>query len=168
MKQITQQRLYNITIHYLERYDSTSFKIKQMLKKRIQKEALKGAIIPQDVDILINQVIQKTIHLGYLDDTRYLTNKIRYLSQKGKSSQFIVQYLTFNGFKKNDVLKHMNNYHDETGQTDLERAKIWLKQHKKGPFRTKNHKEFFQKDLQSLARNGFSYDIAINALKHEE
>ena len=50
VKKITHQRLYNITLYYLSRYDSCSTKVREMLKRRILKDAQAGADVPTEVN----------------------------------------------------------------------------------------------------------------------
>ena len=89
-KPITEQRLYNITLFYLERFEASSLKIKQMLERRIHKEKTKGSLIPENYPQLIQNVIQKMTHLGYINDTRFASNQIRQLAAAGKSKSFIL------------------------------------------------------------------------------
>ena len=156
-KPITEQRLYNTTLFYLERFDASSLKVQQMLEKRIQKEKLKGAII--------QNVIEKMVHLGYINDTRFATNHIRQLALQGKSKSFILNKLSQAGIKKEEALNILNQFEEENESSDLKRAEKWLKKHKKGQFRSKDASLFYQKDLAALARAGFNYETAQQALK---
>ena len=45
------------------------------------------------------------------------------------------------------------------------RAQKWLKKHRKGAYRRENAELFYQKDLAALARAGFSFDTATQALQ---
>lgn len=164
-KPITEQRLYNITLFYLERFDSSKLKVKQMLERRIQKEKLKGAIIPDNASILIQNVIKRMEDLGYLNDERFAKIQIKNLSQAGKSKSFILNKLKTSGISNNISQELLNAYDEENESSDLTRAEKWLKKHKKGQFRTKDANTFYQKDLAALARAGFSYDVAQKALK---
>lgn len=164
-KPITEQRLYNITLFYLERFDASSLKVQQMLEKRIQKEKLKGAIIPENFRQLIQNVIEKMVHLGYINDTRFATNHIRQLALQGKSKSFILNKLSQAGIKKEEALNILNQFEEENESSDLKRAEKWLKKHKKGQFRSKDASLFYQKDLAALARAGFNYETAQQALK---
>lgn len=164
-KEITKVRLYNITLFYLERFESSSFKTKKMLERRVQKEKLKGNIIPDNISTLINEVIQKMTELGYINDERVMQNQIRRLSSAGKSKSFILKKLKQDGFNENSLSSALSSFDEETSSSDLIRAVKWLKKHKKGQFRSKDSSLFYQKDLAALARAGFSYDTATKALE---
>ena len=65
-----------------------------------------------------------------------------------------------------EIAKNLLSEFDlENESSDYTRAEQWLKKHRKGQFRSKNADDFYQKDLAALARAGFSYEIASNALK---
>lgn len=164
-KPITETRLYNITLFYLERFEASSFKTKQMLEKRIQKEQLKGSIIPDNIDTLIQNVIKKMTSLGYINDDRYVQNQVRNLSNAGKSKSFIIKKLQQSGLNVEKIKESLSLFDEENNSSDLTRAEKWLKKHKKGQFRTKDANLYYQKDLAALARAGFSFDVATRALK---
>lgn len=163
-KQITKTRLYNITLFYLERFESSRFKTKKMLEKRVQKERLKGNIIPDNINLLIDEVIQKMTDLGYINDERVIQNQVRRLSNAGKSKSFILNKLKQDGLSEQSISLYLNSFDEENSCSDLTRATNWLKKHKKGQFRSKDASLFYQKDMAALARAGFSYAIAKEAL----
>ena len=74
MKKITYQRLYNITLYYLGRYESTTDKVRQMLCRRVQKSKLAGDEVPDEVNAWIDKVVLSMQDLGYIDNRRYLEN----------------------------------------------------------------------------------------------
>ena len=164
-KPITEQRLYNITLFYLERFEASSLKIKQMLERRIHKEKTKGAVVPENYPQLIQNVIQKMTHLGYINDTRFAGNQIRQLAAAGKSKSFILNKLSQAGIKKEEASALLATFEEENESSDLVRAQKWLKKHRKGFYRRENAELFYQKDLAALARAGFSFDTATQALQ---
>lgn len=164
-KPITEQRLYNITLFYLERFDASKLKIKQMLERRIQKEKLKGAIVPNDISTAIQNIISRLENLGYLNDNRFAEIQVKKLSQAGKSKTFILNKLKTLGISQELSLSLLTHFDEENNYSDLARAEKWLKKHRKGQFRLKDANTFYQKDLAALARAGFSYEIASQALQ---
>ena len=164
-KPISEQRLYNITLFYLERFDASALKVKQMLERRIQKEKAKGALVPNNTQELIQNVILKMQNLGYINDERFAQTKIKKLCSAGKSKSFILNKLKQAGITGEIAKKLLSEFDLENESSDYTRAEQWLKKHRKGQFRSKNADDFYQKDLAALARAGFSYEIASNALK---
>ncbi len=165
MKTITYKRLYNITLYYLGRYDASSGKVHDMLNRRIYKAQLENTPIPPESAAWINTVIDKMQELGYINDTRFAENQVRILSNQGKSATFIINKLKLAGIDSDTTRAFLQN--NDT-KSDLDRALLWLKKKKKGPFRHPENPELYQKDLAALARNGFSYETAVAALKNRE
>ena len=164
-KPISEQRLYNITLFYLERFDASALKVKQMLERRIQKEKAKGAIVPGNTQELIQNVISRIQNLGYINDERFAQNQIKKLCSTGKSKSFILNKLKQAGITAEIAKNLLSEFDKENESSDLTRAEQWLKKHRKGQFRSKNADDFYQKDLAALARAGFNYDVAQKALK---
>lgn len=165
-KQITEKRLYNITLFYLSKYEASSEKVRQMLNRRLEKAAYAGEDIPRESKQWIENVIQKMKSLGYINDSRFAENQVRILTRQGKSENFIIRKLQQAGIHP-DITHTFLETQDES---DTYRAVTWLKHHKKGGFRThlpetdEEIKLIYQKDLAALGRAGFSYQTAKEAL----
>lgn len=153
-KPLTEKRLENITLYYLERFDASSDKLRQMLKRRVQKQKMLGLPIDKNINQWIECVIQKMQQLGYVNDARYAENMIRRLSQSGKSTRFIQQKLLSAGIDQQIVENYL------APEDELDRARTFV--HKK------HLGADYQKDLAKLARAGFSYEIAQQVLKGED
>ena len=148
---ITYNRLKNIALFYLERYDTSRAKLVDVLKRRIKKAKMQELDIPPETNVWIQQIVQECQNLGYIDDKRYAQRQVGLLSHQGKSARFIVQKLKSAGLDE-DLIQSLLEEDD-----DLERAKIFV--HKK------HLGTDYQKDLAKLARAGFSYEIAKQALQ---
>jgi len=153
-KPLTQKRLENIALYYLERFDASSTKLQQVLMRRLQNQ--KAANIPIDPNTpeWIQNTVQKMIDLGYVNDKRYVENAVRRLSATGKSARFIFQKLSAEGLPSDLIQSFLD------GSDDLERAQTFV--------RKKHLGKDYEKDLAKLARAGFSYEIARHALKGED
>lgn len=160
-KQITEKRLYNITLFYLSKYESSSEKVRQMLQRRLLKASQQGIEIPDESQQWITKIIGQMQSLGYINDKRYAENQVRILSRQGKSKSFIVQKLRQSGIDSETICTLL----DDESESDVQRAILWLKRHKKGGFRLKTpDKEIYCKDLSALGRQGFSFQTAKKAL----
>jgi len=153
LRPITYKRLKNIALFYLERYDASSFKLKQVLTRRVQKSASQGVDVPKDVSKWIIQVVSECEQLGYLNDIRYAENQARRLSEQGKSARFISQKLDLAGIDPQMIQAVLGNY------DEYEQAKIFA--------RKKHLGSDYQKDMAKMARAGFSYEIAKKTLTKE-
>lgn len=159
-KQITEKRLYNITLFYLSKYESSSEKVRQMLQRRLLKASQQGIEIPDESQQWITKIVGQMQALGYINDKRYAENQVRILSRQGKSKSFIIQKLRQSGIDSEMVVALL-----EEAETDVQRAILWLKRQKKGGFRLKTaDNETYRKDLLALGRQGFSFQTAKEAL----
>ncbi len=150
MKKITCQRLKNIAFFYLERYDASSQKLRAVLKRRLIKAEREQEVPPEAIE-WIEEIVSETQRLGYVDDRRFSENTVRRLSEAGKSRSFIRTKLQQSGIKEEMIL-------DALSETDeLEQARLTV--------RKKHLGADFKKDLARLARAGFSYEIAKEALE---
>ncbi|MBR5129685.1 MAG: regulatory protein RecX [Alphaproteobacteria bacterium] len=164
-KKITHQRLYNIALYYLSRYDSCTSKVRDMLKRRILKDALVESEVPLETNEWIEDIIKRLQELGYIDDQRYVQNQVRILSNAGKSAKFIKMKLQQIGIDTDFVDVAL----DEYGVDDLLRARALVKRKKMGYLRSENRRmDYYKKDLATLGRAGFSYEISRQALKNED
>ncbi len=167
-KPITEKRLYNMTLFYLSKYEASTGKVRQMLKRRLDKATQAGVEIPSETAQWIEAVIQKMCALGYINDSRYAENQTRILAQQGKSASFIVRKLQQAGISA-DITR---SFLEKSDESDSDRAYYWLKHHRKGGFRSKQptdteeKRALFQKDLAALGRIGFTYATAKEALTH--
>lgn len=162
-KKITFNRLYNIALYYLSRYDASSDKVRQMLLRRLTKLKNLKEDIPEQSEQWIEDVIVRLQELGYVNDERYIENQVRILSAAGKSKQFILSKLSQAGLKK----EHIRACLEKNDINDLSNARRYVYKKKMGYLRPqKNRADFHQKDLATLARAGFSYEIAKQALSN--
>ena len=150
MKKITPHRLKNIALYYLERYDASSDKLRTVLKRRVIKAKLEGPVPPESTQ-WIEDIIEQMEHLGYLNDKRYSENTVRRLSDAGKSPTYIRTKLKLAGID-------MDFIEQALAETDeLTQARLMVQKKRLGGN--------FNKDLARLARAGFSYETAHQALE---
>ena len=143
VKKITHQRLYNITLYYLSRYDSCTSKVRDMLKRRILKDAQAGAEVPTEVNEWIETIIGRMQELGYIDDRRYVQNQVRSMSNAGKSARFMTMKLTQMGIDADLIDEVLTASEDN----DLTRAKQLVRRKKLGYLRPENVRaDFYKKD----------------------
>lgn len=160
-KPITEKRLYNMALFYLSKYEASAQKLRQTLQKRVLKAAAREEFVPDNADSLIEKVIAEMIRLGYVNDARYAESQVRRLTGQGKSASFIRQKLKQAGISTAVT----DGFLKETAVSDANQALVWLKKHRKGGYRSKQAVENHKKDLAALARQGFSFAEAQEALK---
>jgi regulatory protein len=150
-KSITTKRLENIALYYLSKYDSSAENLKAVLKRRVEKARLKGADVPENASEAIEEITDKMVRLGYIDDSRFKENLLRRLGQAGKSRAQIMQKMIKAGVRDDEALAD----YDED-----EAAAVFVKKKRLGI-----NPENYMKDLAKLARAGFSKNAAKKALQ---
>ncbi|MBP5534865.1 MAG: regulatory protein RecX [Alphaproteobacteria bacterium] len=169
VKKITQKRLENITLYYLQRYESSSGKLRDMLKRRVLRVKMQLGEVPNETNKWIEDIIKRMQELGYVDDKRYAQNTFRRLQNAGKSTRFIAGKLKQSGIGANIINQLIEEQENTTDEMDLNTARQLVKKKKLGYLRPpEKQQEMHQKDLAVLGRAGFSYEIACQALKGED
>ena len=55
-KKITEKRLYNIALYYLSRYEATTGKVRDVLKRRLMTAERRGEEIPNEAPAWIEKI----------------------------------------------------------------------------------------------------------------
>ncbi len=159
LRKITPQRLKNIGLYYLKRFESSSDNLRRVLQKRIDEYAY------QNRDFDKNEAYQWAEDLicqfegyGYLNDERYAEIKIRDYLAAGKSARYIKGKLQAKGIGEETVEALL----EEQEYDPYELAIKFARKKRIGCFRPDEaqRKECRQKDLAAIVRAGFDYDIA--------
>ena len=166
LKKISKQRLKNIALYYLKRFESSTENLRQVLKRRTDDYAYHdNEFNKQEAYTWIEDILSDFERLKYLDDTRYAQIKIKGYLNAGKPARYIKAKLQQKGIKANLI----DNILDEEIYNPFEMALKFAKKKKIGPYRKDEtcRKENKQKDMASLIRAGFDYDIVLNVLEHD-
>ena len=167
-KKITEKRLENIALFYLQRYESCTSKLRETLKRRLRRAKMQGIEIPFEASQWVENIVHKMQDLGYIDDKRYMENIIRQLQNNGKSVRFICGKLKQDGIETSLIQSFFEQQQMSSDELDVHSAKRLVDKKKLGYHRPKELREqFYQKDLAILSRAGFSYEIACKVLKEQ-
>ncbi len=170
LKKITKQRLKNIALYYLKRFESSVENLRQVLKRRTNDYAYQNPEFNKnEAYTWIEEILSDFQKLKYLDDNRYADIKIRSYLNAGKPARYIKIKLQQKGISEyliDDILS-------EQSFNPFEMALKLAKKKKIGPYRKDEElrKANRQKDLATIVRAGFDYDVAcevINANIYEE
>ena len=161
VKRLTEQRLLNITLFYLSRYESSTEKVRMMLKRRLKRMEMRGEEVPADAPKWIESVLKKVRDYSYVNDARYAENQVRIMASQGKSERFICAKLAAAGIKPKVVKELLETMES----TEEERALRFIFKKKIGPYRPKAEQHAYrEKDMAALARAGFSYEVVCQVL----
>jgi regulatory protein len=157
---LTARKLEELAVSYLNRFDCTVHKLKQHLRDRVRK--LGGSA---EADMWIAAIIERYKGSGMLDDARFAKNFASQLASRGKSARAISQKLSGRGVPSEVAGELMATRKQDDPGAELEAARAYVRKRRLGPHRTpEKREEYRHKDLASLARQGFSFDIAKQAL----
>lgn len=166
VKPVTQKRLMNIALYYLSRYESSAENLRRLLDRRVAKAAAKGARVPPEAAQWILAVVSEVCRLGYVNDERYALSTAEKYRKAGKSERYIRLKLSRAGVDndiQDAVLK--NDESLSCAEAELAAALRLVEKRKIGPFRSpRDRKLFRKKDMAVLARAGFSFQTAVQAL----
>ena len=163
LKKITKDRLKNIGLYYLERFESSVQNLRDVLKKRVEQYAYHNP----DFDKVtaygwIEELLSDFQKLNYINDERYANIKVKDYLLAGKSARYIKTKLKTKGISEDiaDSLIEAQGYDQEELALKLARKR------KIGPYRSneQEQKENKQKDMGILLRAGFDYDIVCHIL----
>ncbi len=164
LRKITKQRLKNIGLYYLKRFESSVENLRGVLRRRVNDYAYQNKDFNKEEAFnWIEEILSDFERYGYLDDARYSEIKIKNYITAGKSPRYIQGKLREKGIDAYLIEKLL----DEQEYDPLESAiKLARKKHI-GPFcKDENlRKERRSKDLAVLVRSGFDYDIALKVLE---
>jgi regulatory protein len=157
---LTLRKLEELAVGYLNRFDCTTQKLKQHLRGRARK--LGGGA---EAEAWIAQIIERYQASGMLDDARFAKNFASQLTTRGKSARAISQKLAQRGVPSDVAGELMAARKQDEPGAELEAAVAYVRKRRLGPHRSpEKREEYRHKDLASLARQGFSFDIAKKAL----
>lgn len=166
IRKMTLKRLQNIALYYLERFETSADNLRQVLKRRVFDYARQTP----DFDVAeaeqwIEDIVEKMVRLGYINDNRYAEFKIDGYLNAGKPERYIRQKMMQKGIGEDIVDEVLQNREFD----EKEMALRFAQKKKIGPWRTdeENRKLNRQKDLAALVRAGFGYDIAQQILAIE-
>ena len=164
-RKITKQRLKNIALYYLERFDTSVQNLKDVLERRVYKYVRENPEFDRaQASVWIDEIVKEFEGYKYLDDERYADTKVKGYLAAGKSVRYIKNKMALKGIDESVT----DGILEDTEVDEFEAAMRLAKKRKLGSFRDcteEEQREFWQKDMGVLVRAGFSYDIAKQVLE---
>ena len=163
LRKMTQQRLKNIALYYLKRFDSSVANLRLVLQRRVNDYAYHVPdFVKRDAYDWIETILSDFQRVGYLNDFRYAEMKVKSYVLAGKSLRYIQRKLKEKGIDENvtEQLVAEQDFDPFDAAMKLARKRII------GPFNPSItlRKERRNKELAILVRAGFDYDVAVKVL----
>lgn len=167
LRKITPQRLKNIALYYLKRFESSVANLRSVLQRRVNDYAYQNKEFDRgEAYQWIEDILADFQRYGYLNDSRYAEIKIKDYMSAGKSVRYIKGKMREKGIDEEILFALLEDQEYDEFEAALKLAK---KKHI-GPFRKDEEARFEnrQKDMGTLVRAGFSYDVVQRVVGYEE
>ena len=167
LRKITPQRLKNIALYYLKRFESSVAILRSVLQRRVNDYAYQNKEFDRgEAYQWIEDILADFQRYGYLNDRRYAEIKIKDYMSAGKSVRYIKGKMREKGIDEEILSALLEDQEYDEFEAALKLAK---KKHI-GPFRTDEEARFEnrQKDMGTLVRAGFSYDVVRRVVGYEK
>lgn len=166
----TPERLANIALHHLDRYASSAENLRRVLERRV----FKAARHYDDLDLdeargWIDALIKRYIDSGLLNDRAYAETRARSLLARGGSTHKIRMKLLEKGLGAHAIDLALEALNAEYADPELAAAIKLARRRRLGPYADPAKRtEHQEKHLATLARAGFSYDLARRVIEAED
>ncbi len=162
MKKISQAYLERAAFHYLGRYASSVANLETILIRKVRRRNPENTLPSDEQKIWLQEVVQKCVRLGLVDDQSYCRMKVASMHRSGKARHFIAQTLRHKGVAQ-DIIDHaletLNE--EEGGRADHTAAIAFARKRRFGPYRrNEGDVDRLRKELASFARAGHPYALA--------
>jgi regulatory protein len=156
---VTAIYLRNAALHYVSQRSASVEMVRQILGRRAKRRLMVRCLEPT-TQALIEAAIAELVDLGLVDDVRFAGSRAAMLAGKGFSRSRIAQGLRAKGLDKEAIAQAVAADIDELAQ-----ARRFIARKRLGGLRRGGMSpESRRKDLASLARAGFAYSVASQAL----
>jgi len=173
----TVQGLEGMALFYLGRFAASEASLRRVLENRLRQAAralpqfAEDEALNETLRAAIETIIAKHKKSGALNDAAYAEMKTRSLRRAGRSARAIQMRLAHKGVAKDTIAEALADNEDETSEAaEMKAAEALARRRRLGPFRQKPTDDPNQKrkDLATLARAGFSLDVARNVLNSKD
>lgn len=182
-KKISESYLYNSGLYYLERFPASVAHFKVVMNRKIERSFEDHPDQNrEDITQWLDKVAQRFVELGYLNDVLFARGLINSLRRKGTSSTKIIMTLKQKGVDSEtakEVLQEVDadnvpssDSYGEALHPDLNAALVLCRKKKMSAddynsdsMDYEDQMKLKNKYLGRLARQGFSFDIALKALE---
>ena len=167
-RKATETSLTNAALFYLQRFASSSENLRRMLLRRVARSARHHGTDPAEGAALVDAIVARFEQNGLLDDQTYAEARARSLHRRGASTRMIRAGLRQKGVADDAIDRALAALAEDTEDPELAAAVALARRRRLGPHRPAAQRESHrERDLATLARAGFSYDIARRVIEAE-
>jgi len=167
-RKATDASLGNAALHYLGRYATSSWNLRRVLMRKVERSARVHGTESAAAAAVVDRLIARYQESGLLDDRAYAEAQAAALHRRGASVRAIRARLIGKGVDRDLIEAALAVRAPRPGEPELAAALAYARRRRLGPCRPPAaRKSMREKDLASLARAGFAYDIARRVMEAE-
>ena len=167
-KKVTAEYLVRSALFYLERYPSSTHRLRQNLLRKVKRSAEVHGTDADEGAREVEALIARLTRNGFLDDAAYARGRAITLHRRGTARRAIALDLRQRGLDDEEIEGALAALEDEAAEPDLAAALAYARRRHIGCFRTEARSENRDRDLAALARRGFSYGLAQRIVGAED
>ena len=173
-RKITREYLIGATYRYLERYASTEGNLKNILHRKVSKilrddndlSHEEKVTISQKSELWIDEIVEKSVKQGLVDDYLYARTKAKSYLRSGNSKAQITHKLYAKLVQPKIVSQVLAEIDAQMIDSDVFAAAKYIRKRRFGAFRVKEKDEkSLEKEKNAMFRAGFSYETTLAVLK---
>ncbi|MGE4221186.1 MAG: regulatory protein RecX [Alphaproteobacteria bacterium] len=164
VRKATRQSLENAALHYLERFAASTESLRRVLMRRVERSARAHGTDRDEGAEAVAAILARFQGAGLLDDATYAEGRVASLHRRGVSARGIRRQLAAKGVDRETVEDVLAQLAADTPDPDLAAAIAYARRRRLGPWRGTDRADRRDRDLAALARQGFSYQIALRVI----
>ena len=163
---LDQKSMEAVALRYLQRFAATEKRLAEVLKRRHRNlsddEKTEAMKVIEAVTLVMREA-------GLVDDAAFAKGFVQSKHRGGASIRKIQQKAIQKGVPRELLDQALENLDEEIGDLDRKAAKEFVRRKRLGHFRDQEKREEeARRDLAKMARAGFSYGIARDALSGDD
>ncbi|MCJ2014241.1 regulatory protein RecX [Methylobacterium sp. J-076] len=163
--------LERAALDYLQRYSASTDMLRRTLARRVEKRARARGEEASAFADMVEATVARAVSAGLVDDARFAEGRLAALRRRGTSRRAASAKLAAKGVPREVVEAAMEAEREAQTGEDGEAKAAWAyaKRRRLGPYRPPDKRaETRERDLGSLARQGFSYGLARQIVEADE
>ena len=163
-RKVTLKSLENAALFYLQRYATSIENLRRVLMRRVDRSARAHGTDREEGSYFVDQILKRYCNAKLLDDAAYAAARAASMRQRGASGRAIRSNLLAKGVKSETINLVLNEQLKDSPATEFKAAFTYCRRRRLGPWRKVEREERREKDIASLARQGYSVDVALRVI----
>ena len=167
-RKISMTYLQNAALYHLQRYASSSENLRRVLVRKVLRSAHHHETDEQEGITWVDEIVERYLQSGLLDDNAYAETKVRALRARGNSNRMVMAKLSAKGVPTQVIQGALTSTGEQDGNEETEAAIQFARRRRFGPFAEPGKRDAKrEKSLAAMARAGFRYDLAQRIIDAE-